>query len=589
MLNRMSRFILLGFVSCLLAWGCGGGGGGGSRADLTAIADWTNFGQGLSGNSMRWSLFTLDENLVQSIAINRDSAGEQSAVIADLQDGDYHLRVELFASRDLSGSLVGEIDEQIRITGDRSYSAAIGTDPASLKVTPPTAAFRAGQGKQFYAALYNAAQKATFAAPGSFTWQTFGSVATVNSDGFVQGTAAGSGTVVATHVPSSLQGGATLTVQSANVTTSKWTVLVFMNAANDLYPFSELNMNQMEQVAGNPDVRFVVQWKQATSIFPDSSFNGTRRYLVKPDQTNQIASELVQNMGLNVDMGKKETMTDFINWAKTFYPAQRYCLVVWNHGNGWRRNRDHLPPTRAVSYDDEFNTVIQTWEFAQALGSNHFDILAWDASLMQMMEVSYEIQDQADYIVGSEESPPGAGYPYHLVFAPFRDNPDDTTLALSKSFVDGMIARYGASSEKITQSVVDTNELPALGSQLNALAQALIANQATLGPLMTQVRNTAKNYSPTSFDQKRYYDIWDLADKISAGTSITEIDTACDAVKAALVNAVKWEGHNTASNGSHGLSVEFSPATLFSGIASDYSNLRFASDWQWDEWLAVAP
>ena len=208
---------------------------------------------------------------------------------------------------------------------------------------------------------------------------------------------------------------------------------------------------------------------------------------------------------------------------------------------------------------------------------------------MQMMEVAYEIQDQADYIVGSEESPPGPGYPYNLVFAPFRDNPDATTLALSKSFVDGMIARYGGSSEKITQSVVDTNELPALAAQLDTLAQALIANQATLGPLMTQVRNSAKNYSPTSFDQKRFYDIWDLADKISAGTSIPEIDTACDAVKAALSSAVKWEGHNAASNGSHGLSIEFSPATLFNGIASDYANLRFANDWQWDAWLAIAP
>ena len=53
----------------------------------------------------------------------------------------------------------------------------------------------------------------------------------------------------------------------ATVTTTKWPVLVYINAANDLYQFSDLNMNQMEQVAGNNQVRFVVQWKQSTDLF----------------------------------------------------------------------------------------------------------------------------------------------------------------------------------------------------------------------------------------------------------------------------------------------------------------------------------
>jgi len=592
----MKRLVLIfNMFVLLLAAGCGGGGGGGGRADFSAITDWTNFGQPISGNSVKWSLFSLDETPVATLSYNRASAGQQTAVFQDVPSGHYHLRVELYANADLAGSLVGEIDEQIHVGTLKSYIAAVGTPPASIKVTPTSATFKANSGKQFYAAAYNSAQVATFIAPDTVTWQTFGSVASVNEDGFVQGMSAGSGTVVATHGPTSLQGGATLTVQAINVTNSKWTVMVFLNAANDLYKFSDLNVNQMEKVAGNPDVRFVVQWKQSNGFWVDPndlpSFIGTRRYLVRPDTSNAIASELVQNMGTTIDMGDKQTLLEFVNWTKTFYPAERYCLVVWNHGNGWRRGPEDNRPTRAVSYDDEFGTSIQTWELAQALGSNKFDILAWDASLMQMMEVAYEIQDQAEFIVGSEESPPGAGYPYDLVFGPFRDNPDETTLNLTKNFVDGMIAAYPG--DYITQSVVDASQLPNLATKVSALAQVLIANVADPATitLVQNVRNAAARYprKPASSDFRKYRDLWDVADRLASGTAIPAIATASADVKAAIEAAVKWEDHSPLESGSHGISIDFSPASSFAGIAADYANLRFANDTQWNEWLAVAP
>ncbi|MCX5844398.1 MAG: clostripain-related cysteine peptidase [Deltaproteobacteria bacterium] len=28
-------------------------------------------------------------------------------------------------------------------------------------------------------------------------------------------------------------------------------------------------------------------------------------------------------------------MYDFIKWAVEKYPADQYCLILWNHGSGW--------------------------------------------------------------------------------------------------------------------------------------------------------------------------------------------------------------------------------------------------------------
>jgi hypothetical protein len=261
-------------------------------------------------------------------------------------------------------------------------------------------------------------------------------------------------------------------------------------------------------------------------------------------------------------------------------------LVVWNHGNGWRR-APALDPTRAVSYDDETGNSIQTWQLSQAIGDAVLDVVAWDASLMQMMEVAYEIKDRARYVVGSEESPPGEGYPYDLIFREFRDNPDGSTTALTKAFVDGMLAVPAYQSRKITQSVLDTDRLDELAAAINGLAATLISNVGALGAAIPSIRSSAQSYSPTS--SRVYRDLYHVCQLIEAQIAIPEIQAAAMGVRAAIEDAVVWEGHNANSPNSHGVSVDFSSSTTFAPAALDYSLLRFAQDTQWNEWLQIAP
>lgn len=586
-LNRvrlLGSFVLaaaavLGLVSC------GGGGGGGSSPELLYITDWTNRGRGVTGLSQRIQVFDSLDRLKKSVLMNQDSVSLQQVNLTGIGSGTIRLLVELYSQRDLGGVQTGFIETLIELDSDGTFRSTVGEDPTSILVTPSNATFEAGRGRQFHAAGF-VGDRGAFIEPDSVTWQTLGGTATVTDSGFVQGESEGPGTVRATHTPSGLQGSGVFTVTAPQTTTAKWTVMVFLNAANDLYPFSVLNMNQMESVAQNPDVRFVVQWKQSQSVFSASTFDGTRRYLVRPDTTNSIASELLQDLGDEVDMGNPDYLHEFVQWAKTFYPAERYCLVIWNHGNGWRRDVEDMP-SRAVSYDDETGNTIQIWEMSQALGSNVFDIVAFDASLMQMVEVAVEIKDRAKYVVGSEESPPGEGYPYHFIFDNFRDNPDASTLALSKAFVDGMLEVPAYATRKITQSVVDSLQLGALESALSELAEELIANVGAIGPQIQAIRNGAQSYSPTTF--RVFRDIDHVCQLIQANIAIPDVQTAASNVRTALANAVVWEGHNTNSPNSRGLSIDFSAADQFQFSSDDYALMRFANATQWNEWLSTAP
>jgi hypothetical protein len=50
-----------------------------------------------------------------------------------------------------------------------------------------------------------------------------------------------------------------------------------------------------------------------------------------------------------------------------------------------------------------------------------------------------------------------------------------------------------------------------------------------------------------------------------------------------------WNGFTPLSAGSHGISIDFSPASAFAQYQTDYSLTRVARDTRWDQWLAIAP
>lgn len=598
MLMRLFPLVVAIACLCALLGGCGGGGGNtsstGGLESLTYATIWGS-GAGPTGVSERISLITSSGGLFTSQIINKNSSVNTTSFTA-VPAGTYLVKVELNNGTNFGGTTTGTSEIILPITSITSFTTKVGDAATTAVVSPTSATFTVQQSKQFALTAFNASHQAVFTTPGSITWSTTGGVATINSEGIAVGTNPGPGAVLGTYVPLAKTSAATINVTAFVTSHSKWTVLVYLNAANDLDPFGDLNVNQMEQAAGNPNVRFVVQWKQAViqGESESPSFIGTRRYLLNHDtDPNHINSTLVQDMGTGVDMGSWQTLHDFVVWGQTFYPSDRTVLVIWNHGNGWHRGIN-TDATRGVSYDDDFLTSIQTWELNQALGTSHVDILAWDASLMQMLEVDNEIRDKSTLIVGSEESPPGAGYPYNTIFKHFDDAPDAPTLTLSKAFVDETLKAYDTTN-KITQSVIEGDKLAALSTAVDGLGQALIA-QEQLNPTdfalyIQTARLNAQAYSQSA--SRTYRDLIGLTlelDKtVGTYTPPASILTADAAVRSAAAAAILYEGHNTSSPGSHGIAIDFSPASRFVNYSADYSLLRLAQDTHWDEWLSVAP
>ena len=64
------------------------------------------------------------------------------------------------------------------------------------------------------------------------------------------------------------------------------------------------------------------------------------------------------------------------------------------------------------------------------------DVVGFDACLMSMAEIMYQVRQCADYSVGSQQTEPGDGWPYDTVLRALAARPTMTPAELAGTIVD---------------------------------------------------------------------------------------------------------------------------------------------------------
>src|SRR5262245_28709930 len=144
----------------------------------------------------------------------------------------------------------------------------------------------------------------------------------------------------------------------------EWTILVFLNAKNNLEPFAFPNFQQMASVGSSAEVKIAVEMGRPKHhhSMQFGAWSKTLRFLIEKgiQPTEQHA---VVDLGAT-NMGDAQSLIDFVAWGRKTYPAKRTMLVIWNHGQGWRAPQEEggppppppAPPHeghRYVSNDDD--------------------------------------------------------------------------------------------------------------------------------------------------------------------------------------------------------------------------------------------
>ena len=116
----------------------------------------------------------------------------------------------------------------------------------------------------------------------------------------------------------------------------EWTIMIFMNADNNLEGFAVGNINELEQVGSSENVNVIVQLDRSPDYdASNGDWSTTKRFYVNKDNnTEAINSRELSDLG-EVDMSNPKVLEDFILFSLENYPAKHYSLILWNHGSGW--------------------------------------------------------------------------------------------------------------------------------------------------------------------------------------------------------------------------------------------------------------
>ena len=207
------------------------------------------------------------------------------------------------------------------------------------------------------------------------------------------------------------------------------TVMMYM-CGTDLQEDCVRDMYEMCSVNLPEDVNVVVQAGGA-SVWADSELTpyALNRFIIRDGAFGNLETLPGDSMG------DGKTLQHFLEWAVPSYPADRYILVLWDHGGG---------SDQGMCFDETANddgmTIHEIYEalynFQEANEGFRLDILGCDACLMATYEMAAHMSYYADYLVASEELEPWLGWNYSGWLSALAQNPDMDSQSISVAIAD---------------------------------------------------------------------------------------------------------------------------------------------------------
>ncbi|MFA6584308.1 MAG: clostripain-related cysteine peptidase [Elusimicrobiaceae bacterium] len=398
---------------------------------------------------------------------------------------------------------------------------------------------------------------------------------------------------------------------------AEWTVMIYMNGKSNVETFAVADMNELEMAGSSAKVNVIAELGRMNGQDGDDTSNGNwsgvRRYYVTKDADLQVINSPVIAQVGEVDMGDWRNVVSFVKWTQANYPAKRYAFILWDHGWGWidppKTWKNDREANRSISHDFSKNSYISTTQLApmfRAIG--HVDIFASMACFMQMAEVSYEIKDSADIIIGSEEVIQLASFDFAAIVASLNANPFMTSENAARVFTRTFYNLYttpenaaGLKESKyaVQLSAIRANRLAGLVRLVNQwtpLAMAANNPNALKAALDGVVRFEVGEFDTDPNKLVSYYgDLYNFVEIFT--NSLPDTDMQAKAKGRELMNYMNNElvienvffsQDRTGKDykNTHGLSIHIPgiAGTIIQPV-NRYADLRLARESNWDDFI----
>ncbi|MBO7677512.1 MAG: hypothetical protein J6S49_08365, partial [Erysipelotrichaceae bacterium] len=194
---------------------------------------------------------------------------------------------------------------------------------------------------------------------------------------------------------------------------------------------ASFNIDQMIRATkGGSALKFVIEAGGSKRWFTEGIEDETlARYEIADGKLTKI-----EDLDGSLSMSSPDQLYDVLAWAKKNYSADRNMLIFWDHGGGLSSGfgQDDInkrKDNRVGTMDN--NEIIEALEKA----GMKFDLIGFDACLMQSVEIVKAMEPYADYFLASEENENGDGWFYTSAFELLAKDPTVDTETFGKEMI----------------------------------------------------------------------------------------------------------------------------------------------------------
>ncbi len=350
----------------------------------------------------------------------------------------------------------------------------------------------------------------------------------------------------------------------------KITIMVYM-CGTDLeskYKMASSDIEEMKSATLGKNIDIII-YTGGCSEWKSNGISSTvnQIYQIKDGQL----VNLVSDDGAK-SMTDPKTLSGFIRYCNSNFPANRNELILWDHGGG---------SVSGYGYDEKYKSggSMNLGGISQALrdGGVTFDFIGFDACLMATAENAFMLDPYADYLIASEETEPGIGWYYTEWLSKLGNNTSMPTVEIGKNIIDDFVVRcyQKCRGQKTTLSIIDLAEFAnTVPDKLNNFAKS--------------VSNKIVNRDYQSISDARYktreFAQSSKIDQIDLVNFAENVDTPeSKELSKVLQNAVKYNRTSSSITNAYGVSIYFpyqqtsyvdSACNIYSniGMNSEYSN-----------------
>lgn len=290
----------------------------------------------------------------------------------------------------------------------------------------------------------------------------------------------------------------------------KWAVLVYMVADTgaSFYRDAVDNITQMTEAEFDETVEVVV-YADAPSPWLSKCWK------VK----SGAASELDRS---------HTSVLEFITDSVQRFPAENYLIVLWGHGEGidWKQKILANSPhgTNIIGAGKRLwpgsESALEVAELGMTLKELHAEVehlklklpkdrvvLGFDACLMAMVEVYFEIRRYVTWTVGANDEIPDSGWPYKEILTWLGKNSDKAPEDLAKAIVDKCAEWYSDRNDKSAVSFSACNLsqessqtlVEAVGKLKTEMIEHLKASPEKTTEAITEARDFAEDLDEVAY------------------------------------------------------------------------------------------